>query len=109
MRRRNGCSRCSLQRVDTYGLVETLEYHGVDALSQQHTDRSGSKDIRIDIDLVVVESAFTAVRDGLTGYTASAGLPELRECVARHYSQSLGLDLGPEPIWRWHRLPTTTR
>jgi aspartate aminotransferase len=46
----------------------------------------------------ICEAAFRAVRDGYTGYTASAGLPELRAAVAKHYSGKLGTDLGPENV-----------
>lgn len=46
----------------------------------------------------ICEAAFRAVRDGYTGYTASAGLPELRTAVAKHYSGKLGTDLGPENV-----------
>ena len=46
----------------------------------------------------VCEAAFQAVRDGYTGYTASAGLPELRSAVAEAYSGRLGLSLAPENV-----------
>jgi aspartate aminotransferase len=43
----------------------------------------------------ICAAALEAIRGGMTGYTASAGLPELRQVVARVYSRRLGLDLGP--------------
>jgi aspartate aminotransferase len=46
----------------------------------------------------VCEEAFQAVRDGYTGYTASAGLPELRKAVAEVYSERLGLSLSPDNV-----------
>src|SRR5437763_15207176 len=39
----------------------------------------------------VQEAAFRAIRSGLTHYTPPAGIPELREAVAVHYSSSEGL------------------
>jgi aspartate aminotransferase len=40
----------------------------------------------------------TALDEGYTGYTASAGLPELRQCVARHYSRRLGTSLDASHV-----------
>ena len=34
----------------------------------------------------VVEAGVRALRDGLTGYTSTLGLPALREAIARHYA-----------------------
>jgi aspartate aminotransferase len=39
----------------------------------------------------VQEAAFRAIRAGLTHYTPPAGIPELREAVAAHYSAAQGL------------------
>ncbi len=44
------------------------------------------------------DAAFQAIRDGYTGYTASAGLPELRSAVAEVYSERLGLALAPANV-----------
>jgi len=46
----------------------------------------------------VCEAAFAAVRAGLTGYTASAGLPELRAAVAEHYTARLGRRIEPANV-----------
>ncbi len=46
----------------------------------------------------ICDAAFQAVRDGYTGYTASAGLPELRSAVAEVYSERLGLALTPANV-----------
>lgn len=46
----------------------------------------------------IARAATEAIAAGYTGYTASAGLPELRQCVARHYSRRLGLDLGESNV-----------
>ncbi|HET9351190.1 MAG TPA: aminotransferase class I/II-fold pyridoxal phosphate-dependent enzyme [Burkholderiales bacterium] len=39
----------------------------------------------------VVEAAVRALRDGLGAYTATLGLPALREAIARHYRNQFGL------------------
>jgi aspartate aminotransferase len=39
----------------------------------------------------IQEAAFRAIRAGLTHYTPAAGIPELREAVAAHYSNHQGL------------------
>ncbi|MFO0909166.1 MAG: pyridoxal phosphate-dependent aminotransferase [Isosphaeraceae bacterium] len=39
----------------------------------------------------IQEAAFKAIRSGQTHYTPPAGIPELREALAKHYSQHRGL------------------
>jgi aspartate/methionine/tyrosine aminotransferase len=46
----------------------------------------------------VAEAAIAAIRTRRLGYTASAGLPELREAISRHYRDRLGADVPPERI-----------
>ncbi|HEY6864624.1 MAG TPA: pyridoxal phosphate-dependent aminotransferase [Burkholderiales bacterium] len=46
----------------------------------------------------VAEAAVAAIRTRRLGYTASAGLPELREAIARHYRERLGADVPAERI-----------
>jgi aspartate aminotransferase len=46
----------------------------------------------------VKEAAFTAISDNETHYAPSAGLPSLREAVARHLSASRGIDVRPEEV-----------
>ena len=46
----------------------------------------------------VAEAAVAAIRTRRLGYTASAGLPELREAIARHYREHLGADVPVERI-----------
>jgi aspartate/methionine/tyrosine aminotransferase len=43
----------------------------------------------------VVEAGVKALRDGLTGYCPSAGIPELREAAAVHLAESRGLPIDP--------------
>jgi aspartate/methionine/tyrosine aminotransferase len=47
---------------------------------------------------VIKESAIRAIRDGRTRYTASPGLPELREAICDHYLRAYGLRLAPAQI-----------
>ena len=46
----------------------------------------------------VVEAGVRALRDGLTAYTATLGLPKLREAIAAHYAAKFGLDMPPSRI-----------
>ncbi len=47
---------------------------------------------------VVKDAAEKAMRDGDTGYTQSAGLPELRHAVCDHYRDAYGVGVDPECI-----------
>jgi aspartate/methionine/tyrosine aminotransferase len=46
----------------------------------------------------IVEALARAVDQGLTGYTASAGFPELRSVVAREYTHRLGTAIEPSNV-----------
>jgi aspartate aminotransferase/aminotransferase len=46
----------------------------------------------------IIEAAATAARAGFTKYTSSAGLPSLREALARKVRERNGLPAGPEQI-----------
>ena len=46
----------------------------------------------------VVEAGIRAIRDGLTAYTATLGLPALREAVAAHYQTRFSKKIPPERI-----------
>ncbi len=46
----------------------------------------------------VKEAAVQALRDGKTGYTASDGIPPLREAIAEYYERHYGLNIAPERI-----------
>jgi aspartate/methionine/tyrosine aminotransferase len=46
----------------------------------------------------VAEAAVAAIRTRRLGYTASAGLPELREAIARYYREHLGAEVPAERI-----------
>jgi aspartate/methionine/tyrosine aminotransferase len=46
----------------------------------------------------VVEAGVRALRDGLTAYTATLGLPALREAIAGHYQTRFSKKVSPERI-----------
>ncbi len=46
----------------------------------------------------VCEAGIRAIREGKTGYTGSAGIPELREAIARSMTQTRGIDIRPEDV-----------
>jgi len=47
---------------------------------------------------LVVEAATRALRDGLTAYTATLGLPALRAAIAGHYRDRFGREVSPADI-----------
>ena len=46
----------------------------------------------------VCEAAFKAMKDGHTGYCPSAGLPEFREVVAQHITETRGVEIHPDEV-----------
>src|SRR3954470_1843142 len=46
----------------------------------------------------IAEAAIAAIRSRRLGYTASAGLPELRRAISGYYRDTLGADVPPERI-----------
>jgi len=44
----------------------------------------------------IKEAAYKAIKEGKTGYTASAGIPELREAVAGYLSETRGISVSPD-------------
>jgi aspartate/methionine/tyrosine aminotransferase len=46
----------------------------------------------------VVEAGVRALRDGLTAYTATLGLPALREAIAAHYQTKFGVQVSSSRI-----------
>lgn len=46
----------------------------------------------------ICEAAFKAMKDGHTGYCPSAGIPEFREVVAEHISETRGIDIHPDEV-----------
>lgn len=46
----------------------------------------------------IVEAGIAALRAGHTGYTPAAGVPELRQAIARHISQTRNVEVRPEQV-----------
>lgn len=46
----------------------------------------------------IVEAAVKALHDGHTHYTPSAGIPALRQAIARHISQNAATEVRPEQV-----------
>ncbi|MFQ5343393.1 MAG: pyridoxal phosphate-dependent aminotransferase [Anaerolineae bacterium] len=46
----------------------------------------------------IVEAAVRALHEGHTHYTPAAGVPALRQTIARHISESRGIDARPEHV-----------
>ena len=47
----------------------------------------------------VIEAGRALLKTGEVKYTAAAGLPELRACIAEHYQQQYGLKLDPKRVF----------
>ncbi|HDR72968.1 MAG TPA: pyridoxal phosphate-dependent aminotransferase [Methanoculleus sp.] len=46
----------------------------------------------------IKEAAVQAIRDGHTGYTPNAGIPELRNAIVEKFRRENGLSFGPEQV-----------
>lgn len=46
----------------------------------------------------IIEAAFKAMKDGHTGYCPSAGVPEFREIVAQHITETRGIHIHPDEV-----------
>ena len=46
----------------------------------------------------ICEAAFQAMKDGHTGYCPSAGVPEFREVIAQHITETRGVDIHPAEV-----------
>ncbi|MCL4394125.1 MAG: pyridoxal phosphate-dependent aminotransferase [Chloroflexi bacterium] len=46
----------------------------------------------------IIEAGIRALRDGMTKYTPSAGIPELREEIARHVSATRRVSVSPDQV-----------
>ena len=46
----------------------------------------------------IIEAAYRALQDGKTGYTANAGIPELREALAQDFNRTRGTQYGMENV-----------
>ncbi len=46
----------------------------------------------------IIEAAYKAMKDGHTGYCPSAGVPEFREVVAQHITETRGVTIHPDEV-----------
>ena len=51
-----------------------------------------------DTPLNIQEAAIRAIRGGKTHYTPPAGIPELKQAIADHYTQRIGLPTSPDQV-----------
>ena len=78
----------------------------MDVLSRAHAlEAAGRRVVHMEIGepdftapAPVVEAGVRAIRDGLTAYTATLGLPALREAIAGHYQSRFSRTIPPERI-----------
>jgi len=86
--------------------AEIAPFEVMDVLSRaQALERAGRHVVHMEIgepDFTapepVVEAGVRALREGRTAYTATLGLPALREAIAQHYASRFGADLPPERV-----------
>jgi len=86
--------------------AEIEPFEVMDVLSRAHAlERAGRRVVHMEIgepDLgapaPVVEAGIRALRDGRTAYTATLGLPELREAIASHYETKFGAKVPADRV-----------
>src|SRR4051812_19531172 len=86
--------------------AEITPFEVMDVLSRAHAlERAGRRVVHMEIgepDFTapepVVEAGVRALRDGRTAYTATLGLPALREKIASHYSSRFQVGVPVERV-----------
>jgi aspartate/methionine/tyrosine aminotransferase len=86
--------------------AEITPFEVMDVLSRAHAlEAAGRRVVHMEIgepDFTapepVVEAGVRALRDGRTAYTATLGLPALREAIAGHYASRFSKEISPERI-----------
>src|SRR3982751_1268534 len=86
--------------------AEIEPFEVMDVLSRAHAlERAGRKVIHLEIgepDFTapepVVEAGVRALREGRTAYTATLGLPQLREAIAAHYQDKFNSKIDPSRV-----------
>jgi aspartate/methionine/tyrosine aminotransferase len=90
----------------THRAAEITPFEVMDVLARAHAlEAAGRHVVHMEIgepDFTapepVVEAGVRALRDGLTAYTATLGLPALREAIAAHYAARFSRKIPPERI-----------
>ncbi|MGQ0545667.1 MAG: aminotransferase class I/II-fold pyridoxal phosphate-dependent enzyme [Betaproteobacteria bacterium] len=83
--------------------AEIEPFEVMDVLSRAHAlEAQGRRVVHMEIGepdftapAPVVEAGVRAIRDGRTAYTATLGLPALREAIAAHYEKKFSKKIGP--------------
>jgi len=86
--------------------AEIEPFEVMDVLSRAHAlERAGRRVVHMEIGepdfsapAPVVEAGIRALRDGRTAYTATLGLPELREAIASHYATKFGAKVPADRV-----------
>src|SRR5438270_9961451 len=93
-------------RLTARRAAEIEPFEVMDVLSRAHAlEAEGRRVLHMEIGepdftapAPVVEAGMRALRDGLTAYTATLGLPALREAIAGHYLARFGISVDAERI-----------
>src|SRR5688572_9627825 len=95
------------QRILTARRAAEIEpFEVMDVLSRAHAlEAAGRHVVHMEIGEpdftapeAVVEAGVKAIRDGRTAYTATLGVPALREAIAAHYEKKFSRKVSPERI-----------
>jgi aspartate/methionine/tyrosine aminotransferase len=86
--------------------AEITPFEVMDVLSRAHAlERAGRRVVHMEIgepDFTapepVVEAGVRALREGLTAYTATLGLPQLREAIAAHYQARFNVSVPVDRV-----------
>src|SRR6266571_6410192 len=87
-------------------VAEIEPFEVMDVLARAHAlEAAGRRVVHMEIGepdftapAPVVEAGVQALRDGLTAYTATLGLPRLREAIAGHYASKFSAQVEPARI-----------
>src|SRR3954452_7304594 len=86
--------------------AEIEPFEVMDVLSRAHAlERAGRRVVHMEIGepdftapAPVVEAGVRALREGRTAYTATLGLPALREAIASHYASKFGVSVPADRV-----------
>src|SRR5437773_10035111 len=93
-------------RLTARRAAEIEPFEVMDVLARAHAlEAAGRRVVHMEIGepdftapAPVVEAGVRALRNGLTAYTATLGLPALRAAIARHYAERLSSEIPEQRI-----------
>jgi len=96
----------SAARATARRVAEIEPFEVMEILSRAHAlEAAGRSVVHLEIGEpdftappAVVEAGVRALREGMTAYTASLGLPALRDAIAAHYAERFKVDVAPARI-----------